>query len=193
MTTSAMAPATLEVLVENHRRFLRFLESRVGSRDVAEDILQDAFVRTLDRTEALRDESAAMAWFYRVLRNAVVDHYRRGGAEERALAHAAGIADESVPPRDEELYEAICGCVAGLVDTLKPEYATAIRRIDLDGVPVVQFAREVGITPGNAGVRLHRAHAALRKQLALSCSTCADHGCLDCRCGRPAQQTPRRV
>lgn len=189
MTTSAMPAATLNVLVENHRRFLQFLERRVGSRAVAEDILQDAFVRTLDRPETLPDESAVMAWFYRVLRNAIVDHYRHDGAEERALAHAAGMAEESAPPRDEALFQAICGCVAGLVDTLKPEYAAAIRRVDLDGVPVVQFAREAGITPGNAGVRLHRAHAALRKQLALTCNTCTDHGCLDCHCGRPAQYT----
>jgi len=85
-----------------------------------------------------------------------------------------------------------CACVTGLVDTLRPEYAAAIRHVDIDGVPVVQFARETGITPGNAGVRLHRAHAALRKQLALSCSTCAEHGCLDCHCSRSANHTKEK-
>lgn len=189
MTTSAVAPATLNVLVENHRRFLRFLERRVGSREVAEDILQDAFVKSLENAESLRDNEAVIAWFYRVLRNAIVDHYRRGGAEERALAHFAGReAHEVEPPIDAELHATICACVAGLVESLKPEYATAIRRVDLEGIPVVEFAREAGITPGNAGVRLHRAHAALRKQVALSCNTCADHGCLDCRCGRPTRK-----
>src|SRR5688572_4203930 len=44
MTSTAPTPATINVLVENHRRFLQFLERRVGSREVAEDILQDAFV-----------------------------------------------------------------------------------------------------------------------------------------------------
>ncbi len=192
MTTSTVAPATLNVLVEHHRRFLQFLERRVGSRELAEDILQDAFVKSLDRAESLRDDEAAIAWFYRVLRNAIVDHYRRHGAEERALAHLAGRdAAEVEPPFDAELHETVCACVAGLVDTLKPEYATAVRRVDLDGIPVVQFAREAGITSGNAGVRLHRAHAALRKQLALTCNTCAEHGCLDCRCGAPSKQARR--
>lgn len=188
MSTSALAPATLNVLVENHRRFLQFLERRVGSRDVAEDILQDAFVKSLDRADSLRDDEAVIAWFYRVLRNAIVDHYRRGGAEQRALAQLAGREGAEVePPIDAELHDTICACVAGLVETLKPEYATAIRRVDLDGLAVVEFAREAGITPGNAGVRLHRAHAALRKQLALSCTTCTEHGCLDCRCGGPTR------
>ena len=188
MTTSALTPATINVLVENHRRFLQFLERRVGSREVAEDILQDAFVKSLDRPELL-PEDGVIPWFYRVLRNAIIDHYRRGGAEERALAYVAGTADDSVAPDDAELYQAVCACVGGLIDTLKPEYATAIRRVDLDGIPVVEFARETNITPSNAGVRLHRAHAALRKQLALSCNTCAEHGCLDCRCGGPAKPT----
>lgn len=189
MPASAIGRATLDVLVENHRRFLQFLERRVGSREVAEDILQDAFVKSLDRADALPAEDAVIPWFYRVLRNAIVDHHRHGGAEERALAHMAGAAEQFEAPRDEELYQAVCACVRDLVDTLKPEYAAAIRRVDLDDLSVVEFARESGITANNAGVRLHRAHAALRKQLALSCNTCADHGCLDCRCGRPAEQT----
>ena len=37
------------VLVENHRAFLGFLERRVGDRALAEDLLQDAFTRNLDR------------------------------------------------------------------------------------------------------------------------------------------------
>ena len=40
------------VLLDNHRRFLGFLEKRVGDRAAAEDILQDAFVRNLDKADA---------------------------------------------------------------------------------------------------------------------------------------------
>ena len=39
--------ATLETLVANHRAVLRFLERRVGSRETAEDLLQDAFGKAL--------------------------------------------------------------------------------------------------------------------------------------------------
>jgi RNA polymerase sigma factor (sigma-70 family) len=189
MTTPA-TPDVLEVLVENHRRFLAFLERRVGSREEAEDILQDAFVRSLekDRVDTLRDPEAVIPWFYRLLRNAVIDHHRRRGAEDRALAYAAGTADAAAPGADEKLRDEVCACVASLVETLKPEYAAAIKRVDLDGAPVVEFAREAGITANNAGVRLHRAHEALRRQLALTCGTCASHGCLDCACGGPGRR-----
>jgi RNA polymerase sigma-70 factor (ECF subfamily) len=77
--------------------------------------------------------------------------------------------------------------VSALAQTLKPEYAAAIKRVDLEGASVGELAREVGITASNASVRLHRAHEALRKQVVLTCATCAEHGCFDCRCGGPAK------
>jgi DNA-directed RNA polymerase specialized sigma24 family protein len=66
---------------------------------------------------------------------------------------------------------------------LKPEYADALRRIDVEGVPVKIYADEAGISANNAGVRVFRARDALRKQVARTCGTCAEHGCLDCTCG----------
>lgn len=189
MTSPSATPAVLDVLVENHRRFLAFLERRVGSRAAAEDILQDAFVRSLDRADGVRDPDAIIPWFYRLLRNAVIDYYRRNGAEDRALAEAAGRADQFEPAPDEALRDAVCACVKAIVDTLKPEYAAVIRRVDLDGASVAEFARESGITANNAGVRLHRAHDALRRQVARSCGTCAEHGCEACRCKTEAGPT----
>jgi RNA polymerase sigma-70 factor (ECF subfamily) len=61
----------------------------------------------------------------------------------------------------------------------------------MEAATVASFSREAGITPNNAAVRLHRAHEALKRQLLLSCGTCADHGCLDCRCGGPGPARPQ--
>lgn len=167
-------------LVDNHRAFLAFLERRTRSRDVAEEILQNAFVRGIDRAGGLREGESAVAWFYRLLRNALVDHYRARGAEVRALD---ALAREPEPPGDEELHQAVCACVTALLPTLKQEYADALRRVELDGQSVKDFATEAGISANNAGVRVFRAREALRKQLEKSCGTCATHGCLDCHCG----------
>src|SRR5512138_2305432 len=184
------APGTLGILLENHARFLGFLERRVGSREEAEDILQEAFVRSLGRTDQLESAESATAWFYRVLRNALIDHYRREGTRTRALDALAAEGEGETPGPDEELESLACACVLSLVETLKPEYGIAIRRVDLEGASVRGFAEEAGITAGNAGVRLHRARAALRRQLARSCGTCLEHGCLDCPCGRPGGGSP---
>ena len=175
--------SAMQALVDNHRTFLRFLEQRVGSRESAEDLLQDAFGRALEHLDELRENESIVAWFYRVLRNAVIDHYRRSDAAHRAADAFARDFDEAVPPH--EVQDAICACVTALARTLKPEYAEALRQIDIDGVPVKDFARAAGISAGNAGVRVFRAREALRKQVVASCGTCAEHGCVDCRCGKP--------
>lgn len=176
------APLTADVvaaLVANHRDFLAYVQRRVGDRAVAEEILQDAFVKSVGKVDTIRD--TAIGWFYGVLRNAIIDHQRRRAAAERRLtayAHEQDVASDD----DAELQRVVCQCVGRLAETLKPEYATALRRIELDGVSVKDYAAEAGISSNNAGVRVFRAREALRKQVARSCGTCADHGCLDCTC-----------
>ena len=170
------------VLVENHRAFLRFLERRVGDRALAEDLLQEAFTRNLDRLSDLPDEGL-VPWFYRVLRNAAIDRHRRKGAEDRALAaFTQELADAAEP--GEDLHREICACVGRLARTLKPEYAQVLQAVDVDDTPVKAFAETAGLTASNAGVRLFRAREALRRQVAASCGTCAEHGCIDCSCGQ---------
>jgi RNA polymerase sigma-70 factor (ECF subfamily) len=176
-------PGVVEALVGNHRRFLAFLERRVGSRALAEELLQAAYVRTLEKGGDLEEGEGAVAWFYRLLRNALVDHYRRNAAEGRALEREAREASELGP--DPELTQTVCACIHDLLPALKPEYAELVRQVDLEGRSVPEVAQEAGITPNNAGVRLHRARQALKRQLERSCGTCASHGCLDCTCGKP--------
>jgi RNA polymerase sigma factor (sigma-70 family) len=171
-------------LLANHRRFLDFLTARVGKREDAEEILQDAFVRGLKKAGEIRDDESAIAWFYRLLRNAVTDYYRRNAARRKSLEAYAHEAPEADGGFDADLERAVCACVNDLIPLLKPEYADLIRRVDLGGGDIASTAGELGITPGNARVRLHRARTALRDQLERSCRTCATHGCLDCDCAR---------
>lgn len=181
-TLAALDSGVIASLVENHRRFLRFLEARVNSTAVAEEILQGAFVKTLEKGAALQDGEGAVAWFYRLLRNALVDHYRRQGVERRALEKEA--REPAAPAElDREIEEAVCKCIYDMIPTLKPEYAALIRRVDLEGQSISEIAKAEGISSNNAMVKLHRARQALKRQLERSCGTCAAHGCLDCSCG----------
>ena len=166
-------------LVANHREFLAFVQKRVANAAVAEEILQDAFVRSVDKLDSVRE--TAIGWFYRVLRNAIVDHHRRAAAAARREEVYAR-EEQLAAGTDEDLHRAVCTCVAQLAETLKPEYATALRRVEIDGVSVKDYADEAGISSNNAGVRVFRAREALRKQVIRACGTCATHGCLDCTC-----------
>lgn len=170
-------------LAAGHRQFLGFLEKRLGDRALAEDILQDAFVKSLQKEQTVREDESATAWFYRLLRNAVIDHYRRTGTRNRGLELLAGEMKDAVEP-PPEIHGAVCSCVSELAANLKPEYEEAIRRVELEGVAVHDFAAAAGISANNASVRLFRAREALRREVRASCGTCADHGCTDCSCRR---------
>jgi RNA polymerase sigma-70 factor (ECF subfamily) len=171
-------------LVENHRAFLRYLERHVGNRELAEDILQDAFAKVLTRPDQAPADEGIVPWFYRTLRNAAVDRFRRQGTAERALEAFARELETHEGP-GEELETEICACVSRLASTLKPEYADALEAIELAGLPVKEYAARKGLSPGNAAVRVFRAREALRKRVTESCGTCAEHGCTNCTCVSP--------
>jgi RNA polymerase sigma-70 factor (ECF subfamily) len=171
----------LERLLTHREDFLRFLEKRVESRATAEDILQSAFVRGIEKVSALRDEESAVAWFYRLLRNAVIDYYRsRDSASRRFEEWPEGL---DLPDKPVEFVKnEICRCVNHVLEELKPEYSEALRIVDVEEQPVSALAKRSGITANNASVRVHRAREALKKQVRIVCGSCAEHRCVDCRC-----------
>lgn len=175
------APAALAPLLDNHRAFLAYLERRLGDRALAEDILQDAFIKVMDRPEHAPADEGIVPWFYRSLRNAAIDRFRRQGTAARALKAFAREL-ETQAGAAPEIEAEICACVTRLAATLKPEYADALQAIDIDGDSVKAYADAKGLSAGNAGVRVFRAREALKKRVSESCGTCADHGCRDCHC-----------
>lgn len=168
------------VLAEQHRRFLAFLTPRVGSRATAEDILQAAYVKAMERSSQLRNDESAVAWFYRILRNAVVDHYRREATSKRLHKELKRQTSETAP--DPKLHDTICQCVRDVAATLKPGYASVIGDVEVEGLSVEESGRRAGISTNNASVRLHRARKALASRLAEVCGVCATHRCVDCDC-----------
>ena len=112
------------------------------------------------------------------------DEALRRDASRKAIEAHAHETPEVDPGFDVDLERTVCECVNDLIPLLKLEYSNLIRRVDLEGANVSSVADEIGISAGNARVRLHRARAALRDELEKSCRTCATHGCLDCTCSR---------
>jgi RNA polymerase sigma factor (sigma-70 family) len=181
MPSDERARAVAELAAERSS-FLAFVRGRVGSPAVAEDILQATFARALERIDTLRDLEAARAWFYRSLRNAITDHHRRAAVADRRLAV---VARETEAAMIDEFAPNACACIGAAVDRLGPNYRHAIHRVHSEGLALDAFAREAGITRGNAAVRLHRARKALHAEVRACCGGCADAGCRDCTCGPP--------
>jgi RNA polymerase sigma-70 factor (ECF subfamily) len=171
--------AILGRITAHHSEFLRFIAARVGEPAAAEDILQSAYVKALEHGSQLRDEESVAAWFYRILRNAITDHYRRGSARSKAYELFGAEAPTSY---EAELEQKTCACIRDVIGELKTEYREAIERVDLAGESVESFAQLQNTTANNASVRLHRARKAVAKKLVQVCGVCAEHKCLDCTC-----------
>jgi RNA polymerase sigma factor (sigma-70 family) len=171
--------STMDILLANRAAFLDFVAARVESRALAEDILQEALARAVDRVGELRAAEAAIGWFYQVLRNAVTDHHRRRATAARSLER---LASETPEATEEPEARRPCPCVARLAKSLKPEYADALQKVEVEGVPVKDFGDQAGITSGNAAVRVFRAREALKKKVVTTCGACAAAGCTDCDC-----------
>ncbi len=172
---------TLAILLDQRRHFLRFLERRVSSPALAEDILQNAYLRALEHSANLRSDESSTAWFYRILRNAVIDHYRHRTVEDRALELWAAELENEIAP-SELTNDIVCRCIARALSTLKPAYAQILNEVDLAESSLAAFAAAHNITQQNATVRIHRARKALKQRLIETCGTCFAHGCLNCNC-----------
>jgi RNA polymerase sigma-70 factor (ECF subfamily) len=166
--------AVRDALVRQREQLLAMVRHRGGARVDAEEVLQVALQRALERADQVRDPARAGAWVARIVRNVLVDELRK--------------RQEYLLPVDELELSAIddggidCWCVLVQAEQLKPEYTSILRRVIVDGRPVTEVASELGLTPNNAMVRLHRARKALKKRLADHCGTTTVRSCADCGC-----------
>ncbi|MHC4489161.1 MAG: RNA polymerase sigma factor [Planctomycetota bacterium] len=156
------SPDVVAVLVDNHRKFLSFLKGRIANPSDAEEILQAAFVKSIKKSDSIRNGESVVAW---------MEHLARMITDTETL--------------QPDIEHAVCQCVYDLLPTLKDDYSRLLMRVDLEGASIAEVASETGMTANNTRVKLHRARKALRKQLQLSCGSCTEHGCLDCDC-RPS-------
>lgn len=168
-------------LLKHRSRLLAFVRRRVSDADLAEDIFQDSLLRALRQAPAFENESSLLAWFHTVLRNAVIDTYRRQGADERKTQSATVMLGDIPDPNDAA---ELCQCFLELLPSLRPESRDLIENMELGDEQPDTAARRLGIKRETLKVRRFRARQELRQRLEESCRTCAKHGCLDCTCSK---------
>lgn len=170
---------TVQRLLAHRAKLLAFVRKRTSDADLAEDIFQDALLKALRSAPSLEEETKLLAWFYRVLRNAITDSYRRAAAEDRRAEAAVRAFEPEIEPEAER---ELCECFNDLIPALKPEYRELILAIELGGESPESAAKRLGVERNNLKVRRFRARQQLREKLEETCRACAKHGCLDCTC-----------
>lgn len=72
--------AALESLIKRHQsKIFGFIYSKVGDRDITDDIFQDTFIKVIRtlKSNAYNEEGKFLPWVMRIAHNLVVDHFRR--------------------------------------------------------------------------------------------------------------------
>jgi len=179
-------PDQLAAELNSHRNaFKAFLAARVGSEAEAEDLLQNGLLKALQRAGKLQDDAKLIAWFYQLLRNALVDHYRsRSSARRRhdQLGEMTAALGEDIVDAPKGWAAQLCGCLGGVVDKLPPKQAELLRRVDLNSESVQDTAKALKMSANSTSVALFRASRELRARLEDFCGDCSAGACLDCDC-----------
>lgn len=143
-----------------------FAMEKVRSQDAAEDLVQEAFVRVWERRRQLRPQASPRAYLYRVLRNLIIDEYRRRRLRDRFSALTGGSERSEAPSavavlEADELAGAARRAIAALPERRRDVFVLA----HLHGLSYKEVAETLGITPRTVANHMSLALAQLREAL----------------------------
>lgn len=167
-------PAAFDALVRRHLPgALVAAERLLGDRADAEDLVQDAFLRALDRLPLLDPNRPFGPWFFTLLRNLGINQLRakRVRHTEPELLDAA--SPDALPDEEMERAEVRERFDAALA-VLTPRQREIVMLFEVEGWKGAEIAEHLGLTPENVRWHLHQA----KKSLRVSLSTLRDEGTL---------------
>ena len=155
------------LFVERHQRSLiNYLTHLTRSRQRAEEIAQDAFVRLYENTWRCRDEQGMTPYLFRIATNAVVSEVRRERRWQRILPTLTAIQPSSAPPADRPmLTEEIQRKVAAALEQLPVEFRAPLVLYEIEEWAYAAIASALGCRIGTVKSRIFRARRMMRVQL----------------------------
>lgn len=162
-----------ELLFERHRLLVyRFAYQMTNSRDDAEDVVQEAFVRAYQNLHRYRDEAKFTTWILRIVTNLCTDRARSGNRRTALEQQEAtrgldwmtlGTTEDPVENLEgDRRVQALKRAIAAL----PAHHRSVIVLRDLEGREYPEIAEVLNCTVGGAKLRVLRARRALRDRVA---------------------------
>jgi RNA polymerase sigma-70 factor (ECF subfamily) len=171
-------------LVEHGDVLYRYARSRVGDRELAEDLVQDTFLAALQSQNRFQGRATVRTWLLSILRHKIVDHYRRVAGSLTTVEPDPSVKADPVVNRyfsekgfwknvlgswkapdqaleDREFWDVLDRCLSRLPRSLSLVFILRERE-ELDNA---ELRRILAVSEGNLRVRLHRARLLLRECL----------------------------
>lgn len=138
-----------------------------GRREVAEEIVQEAFIKYYERRDVLPTDEGLKYWLIRVVRNLTLNFEKRRGRERRALEK---VFHEPAPKAEKGALETMTdaesvGEVQKALLLLPENLRTVLILKEYTGFAYAEIGKMLNITEGNVKVRVFRARARLAQLL----------------------------
>ncbi|MBX5470452.1 MAG: RNA polymerase sigma factor [Thermoleophilaceae bacterium] len=143
-------------------RLYRAAWALCGSREGAEDLVQDTFARVLARPRFLRNEDD-IGYLLRVLRNTFVSQVRKRRAQQVPIGDEVEVADRSGATRPDEAAEQ--RLVLGAIAALPQPFREAVVAVDVAGLSYAEAAKALKLPEGTLTSRVFRARRQLARAL----------------------------
>lgn len=166
----AAPPDLVAFCTKEHPRLVGAVAIYTGDRLLAEEIAQEALVRTCERWNSVRTMSAPGAWAHRVAMNLAKSRFRRRTLERRVAARSR--VGEAVDPDDSE--EALA--IREAIRQLAPRQREAVVLRHFVGLTVDEAADAMKVSAGALRSLTHRASQQLNTLL-FDSSDEVDHAC----------------
>ena len=135
-----------------------FVLRRVRDNMLADDILQDVFIKILHKQSQVSDKARIYNWIYQVTQNTIIDHYRK---QSRILS-LYELDWESDPLN---FNACVVEYIKDFIPLLPPIYREALQMVEIEQIPQTELSTRLGISYSGAKSRLQRAKQLLRSKL----------------------------
>ena len=164
-------PGAFDAVYEAYRaRVFGFLVRLSRSRTVAEDLLDETWLRVVSKARSLRADTSLLPWLFTVARN-LYWTYRRSCLLEEAWDPAAlalwPSPEPSSSPFEAAAYDELQRTLERALARLSPQHREVILLVGLEGLTPSEAAGVCGVTPEALRQRLARARAALAQAIGL--------------------------
>jgi RNA polymerase sigma-70 factor (ECF subfamily) len=151
-----------------HARLYNFLARLSRRRDVAEDLLEEAWLRLIANASRLAPDTRLAPWLYTVTRNLFYSYCRSRAVDEESAASLIGLWPGGTPPPspfEEAAGEELERRVERALASLPAMYREVLLLVGVEGLSPSEAARVCGVSPETLRQRLSRARNLLTREL----------------------------
>ena len=161
----------LEIHDQFYERIKKFILASVRDESVADDLVQDTFIRIQENLDSVKDPSKVSSWIFRIAYNLCQDHFRsRKKSSSHEEIHDGLVNLQETPLHKKVEQSEMSQCVQDKLNLLPESLRSVLIFADVMEFSHQEIANILGLSVENVKVRVHRARKKFKKILEEKCT-----------------------